>query len=393
MNSHPGPIVINLGEKNGILTFETVDNLRSWYFGERNKWGWINPNVCAKAESWNLAHENLRQRLSNVDSTTRQESIEKDIPLKSFIDYLEGLYRNDELIYSDSIIGVFLSMLAKRGAIRACAALDHLTGFSPPLFPPNSSSMLEAAKGNTEAILFEKGLVGDSPVESSLNALFPQYQEAFLMVIRAAKENENLLNEEINRLKSESEQIKNNWNDLLKKAADDRVQEFDALKEKTDAIEKTYREAIQLQAPVDYWEGQERHHISESEKYQARFFILCALYLFVMMLLAWGVQANSGHLGYERYGLLAIAATLGGAVVRLFYKLYINHVHGASHAKEKVVQIKTFLALGTEGNKLGSEEMHLLLSTILRPRATALLKDEFPIVSPIELIQKVSRSG
>jgi hypothetical protein len=385
-------LTVNLGEKNGIKAFNSWDELRNWYSEERNKWNWLGSDNSTKASEIqrNFAHFNLLINRIDIpgDNTPKEQKVESFIVIES----LGNSYKNGSIIYSESERGTFLIGLAKKGTTRALSALDHLTDV--PI--PNNGDWVRAwerSKGVVDAILFEKEIIGMEGQVDRLGKILANHNEAFKIFAAGISSKEQELNQEIDFLQNEKGRVFQAWSTFFEKAKDEKDTEIASLRQKTLEIEQHYREKVQLKAPVDYWQNQVAIHQKWSIIYFAIFAVTTALSLWGLVELALFAQAKWQHLGYERYALLAIFVTIGGTVIRLLYKLYINNVHGKNVAEEKVLQIKTFLALGAEGNKMGPNELNLLLASVLRPRSTSLLKDEFPSVLPIEVLQKVIQPG
>jgi hypothetical protein len=140
---------------------------------------------------------------------------------------------------------------------------------------------------------------------------------------------------------------------------------------------------MQLQASVSYWTSQ-----ASAQARQSRIFLSVLLTLVAIVgfgsyallktyvpVLASISISDEPHVWAISATLTLLASTVVFWAARVVVRLYLSAHHLAMDAQERVVMIKTFLALINEG-KLDPAERSLVLAPLFRSSADGIVKDE-----------------
>lgn len=154
-------------------------------------------------------------------------------------------------------------------------------------------------------------------------------------------------------------------------------------------VENTYREAMRLQAPVEYWRNKGLAHGSKEGTALVRllwFFPLATIVILAAFGVgAWIILANEPGTG-ERTpvalyvvisGALAFLSTNVFWVGRLLTKLYLSEHHLRNDAEERAIMTETYLALTNEG-AAADNDRQIVLNALFRNTLDGIVKDEGP---------------
>lgn len=145
-----------------------------------------------------------------------------------------------------------------------------------------------------------------------------------------------------------------------------------------EALRKTFREAMTLRAPVEYWKAKATAHTNKSNSWMKWTFGSMTVLAMVIGLLAWWVFSTltDGKPDAWKVAVLVLVGVLGVWAVRLVVRMFLSHLHLATDAEERVTMVQTYLAL-LEGDKMPSDEdRKLVLAPLFRPATDGLVKDE-----------------
>jgi len=150
------------------------------------------------------------------------------------------------------------------------------------------------------------------------------------------------------------------------------------------AVEQSYREAMALQAPVEYWNTKAAAHRTAERKARIRlqWFFPIALVLIVGMfagsaayLLAVPTSALPPGLYFIASAGLAAAAGLLFWIGRLLTKLYLSEHHLRHDAEERAVMTTTYLAL-TADQAATDTDRQIVLNALFRGTSDGIVKEE-----------------
>jgi hypothetical protein len=123
-------------------------------------------------------------------------------------------------------------------------------------------------------------------------------------------------------------------------------------------LETAFREKMALRAPVEYWEDRHTHHQRRTQIMGRWSFGAMAVLTVLIGLVAWWVLHNlsaDGKPEVWRVSVLVLVGVLGVWATRLLVRMFLSHIHLTTDAAERVVMVKTYLAL-LEGEKLPSDD-------------------------------------
>lgn len=166
------------------------------------------------------------------------------------------------------------------------------------------------------------------------------------------------------------------------------------------AVENAYREAMRLQAPVEYWRRKAAEHKgkerSAAKRLIAFFPIMTLLLLAVFALGGAIILGNAPEAGkpapvalyFVVTAALAFASTVAFWIGRLLTKLYLSEHHLRNDAEERAIMTETYLALTNEGAAVDVDRQ-IILNALFRVTADGIVKDDGP--SDLNLQALVSR--
>jgi len=154
--------------------------------------------------------------------------------------------------------------------------------------------------------------------------------------------------------------------------------------ESIQAVEQSYREAMALQAPVEYWNAKAgAHRIAErAARIRLQWFFPTALVLIVGMFVAsaaYLLTVPTADLPPGLYFIasagLAAAAGLLFWIGRLLTKLYLSEHHLRHDAEERAVMTTTYLALTAE-QAASETDRQIVLNALFRGTSDGIVKEE-----------------
>lgn len=150
------------------------------------------------------------------------------------------------------------------------------------------------------------------------------------------------------------------------------------------AVESSYREAMALQAPVEYWTKKAKGHKADEEKALGRLFIYFPVALALITLIFTGSAAYLLNVPQAKLppGLYVIAsaglASVAGLLFwigRLLTKLYLSEHHLRHDAEERAVMTTTYLALTAE-QAASDADRQIILTSLFRTTSDGIVKEE-----------------
>lgn len=152
--------------------------------------------------------------------------------------------------------------------------------------------------------------------------------------------------------------------------------------------ENTFREFMQLQGPVEYWQAKATEHGTSRTGARNRmisFFGILTVLLIGAFVGAGFLIANFHETGQREpvalyvliSGGLAVVSTLGFWMGRILTKLYLSEHHLKTDADERAVMAKTYLALTNSGVATEADKQ-IILAALFRAGSDGIVKDDGP---------------
>jgi len=170
---------------------------------------------------------------------------------------------------------------------------------------------------------------------------------------------------------------------------DDWQDSADAAVASIGATESAYKEAMKLQASVEYWRDKAKQHETQERSALTnlqRFFPISLIALCVLFgVSGWWVishaNTHGGNVPTALYvvlsGGLAVISTIIFWVGRLLTKLYLSEHHLRNDAEERAVMTTTYLAL-TKEHAAEEADRQIVLSALFRTTPDGIVKDDGP---------------
>lgn len=395
---------IDRGPNGGLITFVTREELIEYFRQEMNHFQWLNGTAVTERFSyghnlaahqrnffanWYSAASDIRNR---PDPVIRQQLDQASLQLASYV-----------ALSKDSPDARFIEELQeRRGPIVAAGAFMSLI----PLLqlPPQGQIRSEVSHGMFLGYQFREHLSNKSI--SAQKAFFTKTTEESRQELaelkqknaEAEKMNSWLTKKVAKRIRAIgriSRNTSNKWakaNAAIVKDAVDRI----------DQTNSTYKQFMQLKAPVKYWEKKADGHLTRAVISG----IICVIYAGCVML-AFINLATKGVFLFAplletKDGLPSPTALLLGAlgfsiltiifwIGRIFVRIYLSEHHLAIDARFRATMVQTYLALTNEGVATESDR-NIILAAIFRPTGDGIVKDDAaPFMSlPSALSSKLS---
>ena len=150
--------------------------------------------------------------------------------------------------------------------------------------------------------------------------------------------------------------------------------------------DKTYKQFMSLEAPVEYWREKAAIHKRSEERAMSNLLVFFPSITIVMVLifysvgqflLGFGDRAVPTAIYVVVSGGLATFGALAFWVGRLLTKLYLSEHHLRNDAEERAVMTTTFLAL-THARGAEEADRHIVLTALFRATPDGIVKDEGP---------------
>ena len=154
-------------------------------------------------------------------------------------------------------------------------------------------------------------------------------------------------------------------------------------------------EKFKLQESFKFWEKQRKSYIYPYDFYVifSVFIVLALLYnvfdflntnpsipsMFLDGNITENLKATIQKRDLWKYGFLILSITLTIWFVRILMKIALSNYHLAVDAKERIVMIRTYLALMQEGKGFEQDDRKVILDNIFRPTNHGIIKDEASI--------------
>ena len=184
----------------------------------------------------------------------------------------------------------------------------------------------------------------------------------------------------ISELREAREAWKSSLVELRGEAQQNHTSMLQAHEQKLSAIEVTYREKINIDAPVKYWEKKGRGHL---------YFAIAAALFFggVLKIGAEAFEASIVTLEHilETFPeptvpalvMIGLPAFVLIWIMRILIRIVMQNLSQFDDAKERQAMIKTFLGLLVEEKKVTPEDRLLVLQAIFRPGPSGVSESDY----------------
>lgn len=364
-----------------IVTVETWADVKALIERESAHWEWLGSgdllhvgNTASLIRTWNA----IRQRINEHESRGEHLSVANQIlaPL-----------REGPLLHHESRHGVLvLDIYRDVGAEAAIAAYGFLT----------SNAQVGDAKSPTALLGVLLTALPDmrdtAAIEHRLRAERANYRSSLkssaTALDRYRNESSGQWDEMVARAKALGLATLRSRSDEWKQAQNSAsAMAQDAVASLRDT-ENTFREFMQLQGPVEYWQAKSGEHATNrtnARKRMVTFFVLLTALLVVAFTCAGYIIADLHEPGQREpvalylliSGGLAVVSTLGFWMGRILTKLYLSEHHLKTDADERAVMAKTYLALTKVGAATESEKQ-IILAALFRSGSDGIVKDDGP---------------
>ena len=372
MSNVPKPILeIDCEENGGLLKFYSPEEFKEWITKEENFWNWIPQN-------WAGGYPNqLKNFISNCfnkikNPLTTYTNNPNDNSLRDLKKLIEEAFitiklplsktpraklineiKDADIQKAEFILCYFLNLTVQNATPKAFEAF--MTAFA---FDNNIKNTAKSEKKAIEELLDELSskVTNVNAISLQLNNDVKQAEKTF------AEQKSNIEVQFKELLSSTKNQIESN------------VEEAQA---KLKQIENTYDEKLALQSGVRYWKTKAESHLQSSWIFGILSFgvgSVAGLGIYFTMDKLIGA-AKLSDVQFWQLSMIALEAIFGVWLTRVFIRIYLSNMHLLSDAKERRVLLLTYLALLRKGG-LQPAEQNLILSSLFRPTATGIIRDD-----------------
>ncbi|WP_353189888.1 DUF6161 domain-containing protein [Pandoraea pnomenusa] len=280
-----------------------------------------------------------------------------------------------------SSIGIRISELQKRDPLEALA---YMFVYAPNEQYPFDTNAPAAWRGFLAGIADRYG-IGSVPRDSyqAQLASVEEMKAGFSRVIAEKAEAMNSLHREYEQLRDDcrttAQGNANQFSRALEKIKELHAAALEGHSSTMQNLQEVFREKMTLRAPVDYWEDRRSHHQKRTKVLGGWTFGSMAILALMLGGVAWWVMGNltaDGKPELWRASVLVLVAVIGVWATRLIVRIFLSHSHLETDAAERVVMVKTYLALLESDKDLSPEDRKLVLAPLFRPASDGIVKDE-----------------
>lgn len=372
------------------IYFYNLEDLIKFNQFEFNGWSWLNTDVSDNSirqvlnifNDFCTAINNFINQYNQRRNNTEQISSIK-VQLVNRIQHAI----NNGFILHDSPDGQFINQLKdSHGPLVAGWCLASLMkakiNFTTYCALEGFFWGMQYKQGNTETV---------TAIKNSLEITQSEWTENFSSHFKEVKNNNEILNHELDLLKGQHEELIEKCNDQLEKQAaefNSQIREHEVM---LNDITHTYDNKLALQSSVSYWKNKKKSH-----KYImiwvgiVTFLFACATGVGFVWASFKLLQETINQAPFWKLGFMLAISSFGVWLTRLSAKIFISNLHLCTDSSERVTMIQTYLALLREGSGPKDDERQLILQTLFRPSSTGFVSEEGPTGIFEALIQRVS---
>ena len=367
------------------LVFNDWDKLQKWFDSERAQWAWLVRGDGVTDLSGVSTHvQNNFDAIANMLGTLRSGGN----PVSSAQDVLLHFTATGPIFCSDGPGGQqVLDIRGRAGEVAAAFAY----GFGKRLVNLGSVTTPEQILGAMMTALPE--MVRPAELSTQLKQERERYRNSLRSAMDRVEKSDKARAEEAVSLLGRAKSIGAQALRIRQKRWDASrtmwgVNANDAVNS-IRGVEATYREAMGLQAPVEYWNAKATTHRAKEQSLRgwlAGYFILTVLAMAVVFGVAGNFLLNhTVPVGQQQpialylvvTGGLTVLSTLAFWIGRVLMKLYLSEHHLRNDAEERAVMTTTYLALKHE-DAASDTERQIILSALFRNAPDGIVKDDGP---------------
>ncbi len=364
---------IDTGEQN----FASIEELRTWVDGERNAFGWIQTiqredrNLQAIWSNMAQWWDHIGGFILNYEARGGHPEVQQQLK-ESLISDINRLGRYT--ITAGSADAEFVSNLRNEDNEHADGIAAYaLLNLSRENINLHGMINMHGLEGIYRALQYRQGTSETATAQvASLERLKKDWGPKFSNQHREVQEQQ----EWFNTFTQESDA---GFRGFMQES-DARFLKFMQESEtKIANMEKTFKEAIALRAPVTYWKEKQESHRHGMQK-AGWFTFGCGLISLglIICLAVWLLQDTATNTPLWKIGIVFATSTFTIWLTQLSAKIFMSNLHLNSDAHERTTMIQTYLALLSEDKGPSSEERQLMLQTLFRPSASGFVKDSGP---------------
>ena len=405
LNAPPPPLFQeDFGVNGGILAPTSIAELQQWIAKEIAFWSWApNVSVGPHRNSFDLAWRNL----SNVQPPLNQGaqfSAQGDLEATKraalqIASILRSVYVTQRLPHSSTPWAHRIEELRANPVI-AHAYLYALMGDAPGQNTAFGPATQEAWHGFLLGLTERYGIVNslDPAVATQRTALDELREKASKLLeekkqtIEGLERNYSSVAEEISTQQAAQQ---GDFNELLTEIKDAHETALKEHEEKLESVRKSFKEAMALRAPVDYWRQKAEKHARKSlvlARWMFGGMVALALAFLALTALVFS-SLNSGKPDTWKIAAPILVGVVAVWAVRLIVRMYLSQAHLATDAEERVTMVQTYLSLLEEGKMPETGDRQLVLTPLFRPATDGMVKEDGIPHPVLEMLTKLNPRG
>ncbi|MDH4164352.1 MAG: DUF6161 domain-containing protein [Nitrospirota bacterium] len=185
-----------------------------------------------------------------------------------------------------------------------------------------------------------------------------------------------------------------NWKNETQKALDKLIKDRS---ENLDKLERNYHEKLRLEGPAQYWSNMAKEYFDKGKMW--RTWAITGAGLLILLLMSILYQLPNGYMGSKGLSLdslkmtilLALIASIGVYIVRLFTRLSTSAFHLSRDAKERHQLTHVYLSLLHEKGVTDADR-HIVLQSIFSRADTGLLKGDSSPTLPDNIVSQILKN-
>ena len=399
-------LTLNLGKDNGKYKFTQLEDLLNWLLAEKSFYELFNvdPNREQNLIQMYRAIVKPANQLiaSFIDRASNTQILEHETISQLNFDVLESLkaeieksYTLNKLILSTSGRGKYLQSLLLKSKSDAYVALASLLNVEV-------NNLSQLSFNNYEALIdawaYKNGIKYHNTQRDVLEHLIAEMQTKISAIDALKNETELKIDtyiskvelDEIEREAAHQELISDQSGNLHQFIEDSRI----TLKN----IEDAYDKKMALQASISYWENRELDHKNKSKKYMwigIVFGLVSILIVYKLFDVMIGLEALKSSVNIPEsmpsvnsprfklsgmpilaFSVLIFAISILVWIERILIRLLLSQLHLETDAGERVVMIKTYIAMLREGQTTKDDDRRVIIASLFRPNTTGIINDD-----------------
>lgn len=383
MSDAPEELVVEIQE-GPTFRFRSWEKLDHWVFREREVWTWL---TQSSGENPGSVISNARAGLDRLENRVSQAKAAGE-PLSALKNEIENTFSNfgaEALFHSESILGEKIleirEIVGEDAAIFALAFARNRTGISEARTRHRlrAAIMISAPEITPVSLLKDRLLAERANYRSAVHRLND--------FVEAAELKRNLASEAAAK---KYRKLAWMWVRRALRGADGRFRGWDEAQKDSVAsirqVEGTFRQFMELQAPVEYWRDKADRHREAEISARGRLLLFFPLVVIFLVALFYGcaqflILTDPKTIHPALYFIVSAGlASIAGVAFwagRLLSKLYLSEHHLRHDAEERAVMTRTYLALTHE--KAAEEiDRQIILTALFRSTPDGIVKDDGP---------------